>query len=213
MKLLCVLLLFSFALASCAPATPPATPQLVDAYVTSAAYPRVSEIYACAPSSIVISLSDPASAEFTIRLGEPPYLTAPAFQVGTEDILVITHPQAGTGPLTLQQVRGLFSGQISNWKDVGGSDLPVQVWTFAQNEDIQQIFDQAAMQGQPITSLARLAVSAQAMSDSVGSTAGSIGFLPRRWKAGNTPRSIQGCYRAGPGHQPHCSRKEPSRIL
>ena len=40
MKLLCVLLLFSFALASCAPATPPATPQLVDAYVTSAAYPR-----------------------------------------------------------------------------------------------------------------------------------------------------------------------------
>ena len=129
---------------------------------------------------------DAASAEFTIRLGEPLHLTTPAFQIGTEDILVITHPQAGAGPLTLEQVRGLFSGQISNWKDAGGSDLPVQVWSFAQDEDIQQIFDQTAMNGQPITSLACLAVSAQAMSDSVGSTAGSIGFLPRRWKAGST---------------------------
>ena len=197
-------LLFSLALASCTPATPTATPHLVDVYVTSAAYPRVSDVYACAPSSIVVALSDPASAEFTIRLGEPLYLTTPAFQVGTEDILVITHPQAGAGPLTLEQVRGLFSGQISNWKDAGGSDLPVQVWTFAQDEDIQQIFDQTAMQGQPITSLARLAVSAQAMSDSVGSNAGSIGFLPRRWKAGNT-RSIQGRHCAGPGHHPHAA--------
>ncbi|MGZ6316798.1 MAG: hypothetical protein ACXWNQ_06010, partial [Anaerolineales bacterium] len=90
-----------------------------------------------------------------------------------------------------EQVRGLFSGQISNWKDTGGSDLPVQVWSFAQDEDIQQIFDQTAMNGQPITSLARLAVSAQAMSDSVGSTAGSIGFLPRRWKSGNTREAFK----------------------
>jgi len=42
------------------------------------------------------------------------------------------------------------------------------------------------MDGLPGTSTARLAVSAQQMSDSVGMNPGSIGFLPRRWKAGNT---------------------------
>jgi phosphate transport system substrate-binding protein len=171
---------------ACAPTTAPVTPRLLNVYVTSAAYPRLSELYGCAPPSIVIALSDPASAALTLRLGEPKPLTSPAFQFGTEDILVVSHTQIGAGSLTLDQVQQIFSGRITNWKDVGGTDAPVQVWTFSAGEDIQQIFDRAVMNGEPITSLARLAVSAQAMSDGVGNTAGSIGFLPRRWKTGNT---------------------------
>ncbi len=118
-------------------------------------------------------------------------LTSPAFQLGTEDILIVNHPQAGVGALTLDQVRQLFSGRLTNWKDVGGNDLPVQVWTFASGEDIQQLFDRLVMNGQPVTSLARLAVSAQAMSDGVGNTPGSIGYLPRRWKAGNIREALK----------------------
>src|SRR5512135_3520902 len=125
------LLVFCLLLASCASPTPGATPRLLDVYVTSAAYPRVAELYACAPSSLVIAQSDPASAELTLRIGEPMPLTMPAFQVGTEDILIVNHPQAGVGALTLGQVQQLFSGQVANWKDVGGNELAVQVWTFA----------------------------------------------------------------------------------
>ncbi len=179
-------------LAACgSPASPPVTPQLVNVFVTSAAYPRVRELYACAPPSIVLAQSDPATAELTLRLGEPSPLLLPAFQVGTEDILVVNHPQVGVGALNLNQVQGLFSGRIANWKDAGGNDLPVQVWTFSPEEDIQQVFQGAVMSGEPFTSLARLAVSAQAMSDGVGSTPGSIGYLPRRWKAGNTREALK----------------------
>jgi hypothetical protein len=185
-----LLLLCSFLLASCAPTAPAVTPHLLNIYVTSAAYPRVSQLYACAPSTLVVAQSDPASAELTLRLGEPTPLLTPAFQVGTEDVLVVNHPQAGVGPLTLEQVQGLFSGRITNWKNVGGNDVPVQVWTFSSGEDIWQIFDRLVMKGQPVTSLARLAVSAQAMSDGVGGTPGSVGYLPRRWKAGNTREAL-----------------------
>ena len=52
-------------------------------------------------------------------------------------------------------------------------------------------FDRAVMDGRPVTSLARLAVSAQAMSDAVGATPGAVGFLPRRWKTGNTREALQ----------------------
>ena len=183
-------LLGAILVVSCAPATAAATPQRLDVYVTSSAYPRVGELYDCAPSSLVIAQSDPASAELTLRLGEPVALTMPAFQVGTEDVLIVNHPQAGVGALTPEQVQQLFSGQVANWKDVGGNELPVQVWTFAAGEDIQQIFDRLVMKGRPVTSFARLAVSAQAMSDGVGNTPGSIGYLPRRWKAGNTREAL-----------------------
>ncbi len=104
---------------------------------------------------------------------------------------MVNHPQGGVGALTLEQVRQLFSGRVTNWKDVGGNDLPVQVWTFSPGEDIQQIFESAVMHGQPLSSFARLAVSAQAMSDGVGNTPGSIGYLPRRWKAGNVREALK----------------------
>ncbi len=136
-------------------------------------------------------MSDPASAELTLRLGEPSPLASPAFQVGTEDILIVNHPQAGVGPLTLDKVQQLFSGRVTNWKQVGGNDVPVLVWTFSSDEDIQQLFQRLVMNGQPVTSLARLAVSSQAMSDSVGNNPGSIGYLPRRWKAGNTREALK----------------------
>jgi phosphate transport system substrate-binding protein len=185
------LLLVGALLASCAPATASASPQLVNVFVTSAAYPRVSVLYSCASPAAVISLSDPASADLTIRLGEPSPLTAPAYQIGTEDILVVNHPQAGVGSLSLEQVQQLFSGRVTNWKEVGGNDLPVQVWTYSSDEDIQQAFDRLVMNGQPVTSLARLAVSSQAMSDAVGNTPGAVGLLPRRWKAGNTREAFK----------------------
>ena len=151
------LLLLYFLLAGCAPATQQVTPRLLTIHVASAAYPRVDEIYKCAPASVVISLADPSAAQLTLRLGEPAPLVTPAYQVGTEDLLIVTHPQAGTGPLSLEQVRQLFSGTATNWEDVGGIDLAVQVWTYAAGEDIQQAFDRAVMDGQPVTSMAQLA--------------------------------------------------------
>lgn len=174
----------------CGTPAPQTAPQLINVHATSAASPWLNEVFDCASPSVAVKLSDPASAEINLRLGEPARLTAPAFQIGTEDVLVVVHPQTGVGSLTLDQVRQLFSGQVTQWTEVGGADLPVQVWVFSPAEDIQEIFDRLVMRGQPVTSLAWLAVSAQYMSDSVGSNQGSIGLLPRRWKAGNTREAL-----------------------
>jgi len=181
--------LCALALAACAPVVPPLTPQVVSVYASSSAQTWLAELYDCdaAGSSTVIEVaSDPNVAQIVLRLGQPTSLADPAYQVATEDILVVVHPQAGVGSLTADQVRALFLGQVTNWKEAGGNDLPVQVWVYAAGEDVQQIFQQAVLLGGPVTSLARLAVSAQDMSDSVGTTPGSVGVLTRHWKGGNT---------------------------
>jgi phosphate transport system substrate-binding protein len=115
-----------------------------------------------------------------MRLGVPDHLSTPSFQVSSEDVLVIVHPQTGVPSLSLDQVRSIFLGQVVNWKDVGGNDLPVQVWSFSADEDVQGIFSQAVMNWQPITSLARLAVSDESMAEAVEKNPGSVGILPRR---------------------------------
>ncbi len=172
-------------LSACGAQTSQATPQLVKVYVTSAAASRLTDLYNCSTPSTAILLSDPQSADITIRLGSPDSLSSPAFQIGTDDVAVIVQSQNNIDNLTADQIYSIFLGQVTDWKDVGGSDMPIQVWTYSQGEDIQQIFEQNVMEDQPITSLARLAVSAQNMSDSVANNAGSIGFLPRSLESTN----------------------------
>ena len=64
-------------------------------------------------------------------------------------------------------------------------DMPIQVWTYAQGEDVQQVFEKDVMENQQVTSFARLAVSAQDMLNSVANDPDSIGFLPAAWVKGN----------------------------
>jgi hypothetical protein len=187
MKRLLFLLIVSL-LAGCSPTATPTPKPVFQVYASSATQPWLDELYQCADqNAVLLSVSnDPGSADVSLRLGEADNLTSPVYKIDDEEILAVTHLQTGISTLTVDQVRAIFSGQVSNWNEVGGNDIPIEVWVYSEDEDIQQVFDQTVMDGQPETSTARLAVSAQHMSDSVGINPGSIGILPRHWKAGNT---------------------------
>src|SRR5574340_213547 len=178
-------LLVLVTLAACTPGgVQPLTALRVSA--TSAAGPWLRDAYDCTPPGSALVLAGPDDPDLVLRLTEPRPLSGLAFQVGTDDLLVVTHPMVAVGQLSSSQVEAIFAGQVKNWREVGGADLEVQVWTFAPGVDIQSFFDRTILQGRPVSSLARLAVSSQDMSDSVGSAPGAIGILPRRWKTGNT---------------------------
>jgi hypothetical protein len=191
MKRLLFLLTIVF-LVGCSPAATPTPKPVFRVYASSATQPWLDELYQCADlNDVLLSVSnDPGSADVSLRLGENGNLISPAYKIDDEEILVVTHIQTGVSTLTVDQVRSIFSGQVANWSELGGSDVPVEVWVYSEDEDIQQLFNQTVMDGLPATSLARLAVSSQHMSDSVGMNPGSIGFLPRRWKAGNTHETL-----------------------
>lgn len=182
-----LLLLLIYLLAGCSQAVTPTATPVIHVYASSAAQPWLAEMYDCADRlNIVPVVVNPGDAEFSLRIGEPANLTASAFQMDSDEILVVTHPQTGVGELTLEQVRSLFTGQITNWNEVGGNDVPVQVWLYSADEDIQQVFADTVLDGLKVSSTAQLTTSSQQMSDSVGMNPGAIGILNRRWKMGNT---------------------------
>jgi len=170
-------LLSSFLLFSCSPSTPQTTPQVVTVYSTSAAQPWLPPLYMCAGSSSVISrVDDSSSADITLRVGEPEFLASPAYQIDTEEILIVTHHQSPVQNLTLEEARALFAGQ---------GDPSVQVWVYTSDEDVQVVFDHFVMEGRSVTSSARLAVNPQQMSDTVVNETDAVGILPRHWKVGD----------------------------
>lgn len=45
--------------------------------------------------------------------------------VAIDGIGVIVNPKNGTEDLTIEQIGKIYSGEITNWKEVGGSDAPI----------------------------------------------------------------------------------------
>lgn len=178
-KILPALLLFlSSWIPSCTATPPPATPQVVNVYSTFAAEPWLSELYECAGTAAVLSrLDDPAAAEIALRVGEPELLASPAYQIDSEEILVVTHRQSPVQNLTLEQARALFTGR---------GDPSMQVWVYAPGEDVQEVFDRVVLEGAGIMPEARLAPHPQELSDTLVNEPNTVGILPRHWKAGDS---------------------------
>jgi hypothetical protein len=133
--------------------------------------------------AVISRVDDPEFADVSLRVGEPPFHETPANHIDTEEILIVTHRQSPVQNLTLEEARALFAGQ---------GDSGLEVWVYAPEEDVQQVFDQTVMAGKGITPWARIAVNPQHMSDTLVDQANAVGILPRRWKAGDAREVFSG---------------------
>lgn len=181
LKLVLSFILVSLA-ASCDQAdVPESETQIFNVYATLSTQPWLADVFACAPVGIIIRVADdPASADVSLRLGEPDFWPASVYQIDTEEILIVTHRQSLVQNMMIYEVRELFAGQ---------GDPSVAVWVYATGEDVQKVFEQAVMDGRSVTSQARMAVSPGHMSDMLNSEPNSVGILPHHWKAGDS-RSV-----------------------
>ena len=177
---LCSLILFSLSISSCSAGTPPpSTPQIVSVYSTAAAEPWLSELYDCEAQQNPVVLSrvdDPSVADIVLQIGEPTVASF-AYQIDTEEILIVTQRQSPVQNLTLDDARVLFMGL---------GDPSAQVWVYSSDADVQKVFDQFVMNGGSVTSSAMLAVNPQQMADTLNNQPNTVGILPKHWKMGDS---------------------------
>jgi hypothetical protein len=176
---------------ACSPtsATPPPVNLRVE--YTFAAQPWLSNLYACSGGATL--QAEPRAADYfdfpnldlAIRIGAPASLPFPAYQIDQEQVLVIVNHQNPIQALTAAQVLDLFTGRLPTWQSINGNQAPVQVWVFAHGEDLQQVFEQTALGGAPVTSLARLATGPDEMAQAVAGDVNAVGLLTRLWLTGN----------------------------
>jgi phosphate transport system substrate-binding protein len=70
----------------------------------------------------------------------------------------ITHKDNPVNSLTLEQIRGIYAGKITNWKAVGGPDLPIDAYQREANSGSQTGMEQLVMQGTPMAPPKRVEV-------------------------------------------------------
>lgn len=143
----------------------------------------MADLESCLPLQTVLALDGPEAA-VSLRWGEPIPLTSPAFAIGQEAPLVIVNPQSGVSHLSEAQARAIFQGQVQHWREVGGSDLPIEVWIYPPEAEGMPAF--TSWLGGEVSSMARLAMTPQEMLTAVQSTPGAIGWVGERWKMPGT---------------------------
>ena len=65
--------------------------------------------------------------------------------VAKDGVAVTVHPSNPVTELTMEQLQGIYTGTITNWKDVGGTDSVIMVVTREEGSGTRDCFEQAVM--------------------------------------------------------------------
>jgi len=63
--------------------------------------------------------------------------------IAVDSLVVIVHPENTVSSITIEQLAGVYSGQITNWSELGGADLPINVFDRQISSGTRNSFTQA----------------------------------------------------------------------
>ncbi len=98
--------------------------------------------------------------------------------IAIDGLAVIVHKNNVVQQLNLEQIAGVFSGKISNWKELGGDDQPINLYARDNRSGTWDTFKSLVLRKRyKLSSAARRFESNDELSDLVSSDVQGIGFV------------------------------------
>jgi phosphate transport system substrate-binding protein len=97
--------------------------------------------------------------------------------IAYDALSVIVNPSNPVNKLTREQLEAIFTGKISNWKQVGGQDLKIIVYSRETSSGTYEFFKENVLKKKNFASNALLMAATGAVVQSVSQTKGAIGYV------------------------------------
>ena len=97
--------------------------------------------------------------------------------IARDGLVLIVHPDNPVDGLTLEQVRLIYIGVVTNWSELGGLDRRIHVITREEGSGTRGAFEDMLMDGSLITSRAIVQNTNGSVRQLVSNDVNSIGFL------------------------------------
>ncbi|MFZ3062393.1 MAG: phosphate ABC transporter substrate-binding protein [Actinomycetota bacterium] len=99
------------------------------------------------------------------------------YVVSLDGLAIFTNPSIKIKNLTTNQIKGIYAGEITNWKDVGGPDEKIIVLDRAEDESAKIILREYVLGSIPTTPSATLLYFETDMVKALETTPNAIGYL------------------------------------
>lgn len=98
--------------------------------------------------------------------------------IGKDVIQVIANKGVTVKELSKDQLKGIFTGKVVNWKEVGGADQAIVVIWGTKIPGTQTVFQKQAMDGEAYTKNMQEATDAVDVKEKVKAAPGAVGLAP-----------------------------------
>lgn len=97
--------------------------------------------------------------------------------VAYDALSVIVHPDNKVGQLTREQIEKIFTGEIKNWKEVGGEDLKIVAYSRESSSGTYEFFKEEVLDDKNYAADILSMPATGAIVQSVSQTKGAIGYI------------------------------------
>jgi len=122
----------------------------------------------------------PEEKEMAEKKRRPPV----EFTVARDAIAVIVNKNNPISELTLEQLKAIYTGAVTNWTQVGGPDQPIQVVSRESSSGTYAFFQEHVLQNEDYVATAQLLPATAAIVQAISSEPWSIGYVGLGYVAG-----------------------------
>ena len=106
------------------------------------------------------------------------------YKVCLDGLSVYVSAENPVKELTVAQIAGIFSGKTKNWKEVGGPDAPITVYSRENSSGTYEFFKENVLQGKDFASSAQTMPGTAAVLQAVAKDKNGIGYGGAAYGAG-----------------------------
>lgn len=132
--------------------------------------------------ALIDGLANIAMSSREIKSGEKDQAAAKGvtpvqFAIAVDAIVPIVHPENPAKNLTLDELRGIYAGSITNWKQIGGADARIVVVSRDTSSGTYETWEGMVMKGERVAPSALLQASNGAVVQTISKNKNAIGYV------------------------------------
>jgi len=113
------------------------------------------------------------------------------YKVALDGLSIYVNPENPVKELTIDQIGGIFTGKTTNWKDVGGPDAPITVYSRENSSGTYEFFKAHILNGEDFAASAQTMPGTAAIVQAVLKDKNGIGYGGAAYGGGSKLLSVK----------------------
>lgn len=124
----------------------------------------------------IATASRDAKAE-EVEAGKEKGVILMAHKIALDGVVPVVHPSVKIGNITMEQLRNIYNGKIQNWKELGGPDKSIDVYTRDAHSGTYSVWNEKVLHKDAVRPDAFVVATSSRMVKAIAENKYAIGYI------------------------------------